>query len=97
EMSEELGTDKLEIISFIKNCYRYKFPRNNIYWNHDKFVGQKQTLFLLKFMGQDQDIKLDLREHTEWQWVSKEQILNVATPKRQGIIKIGLNQFKQYL
>ncbi|MCX6745182.1 MAG: WecB/TagA/CpsF family glycosyltransferase [Candidatus Parcubacteria bacterium] len=97
EMSEELGTDKLEIISFIKNCYRYKFPRNNIYWNHDKFVGQKQTLFLLKFTGQDQDIKLDLNEHYQWQWVSKEDILRVATPKRQGIIKIGLNQFNQYL
>lgn len=97
EMREELGTEKFEIAGMIKNCYQYKFPRNNFNWTKDKYVGQRQTLFLLKFKGQDQDIKLDLREHTEWRWVSKEEILKVATPKRQEIIKIGLNNFKQYL
>ncbi len=97
EMQQELGTDKFEIVKFIKNCHKYKFPRNNSRWNQDKYVGQIQTLFLLKFIGQDSDIVLDLHEHSAWQWVDKTNILNVASPQRRELIQIGLDNFKDYL
>jgi len=97
EMSEELGTDKFEIVKMVKNCYKYRFPEFNKSYNIDKFTGQKQTLFLLKFTGSDQDIILDKHEHTDWQWVNSDQVLQIASPKRRKLIQIGLNNFKDYL
>lgn len=95
EMGDELGTNKFQIITFLKNCYNYKWPAKSL--NIDKYKGQKQTLFLLKFTGHDQDICLDPHEHTAWQWANKDEILNLAAPNRQTLIKIGLNKFKDYL
>jgi len=97
EMKEELGTDKFEIIKMLKNCYKYKWQKDNNYIHIDKFAGQKQTLFLLKFLGRDTDIQLDLHEHTEWQWIDKNEILAKVLPKRAKIIQIGLDKFKEYL
>jgi len=97
EIKEELGTDKFEIIKMLKNCCQYKWVKDKNYINIDKYKGQKQTLFLLKFIGQDTDIKLDLHEHTEWQWIDKDKILGKVLPKRAKIIQIGLDKFKEYL
>ncbi len=97
EMKDELGTDRFEVIKMIKNCNKYKWPSHIRVLNKDKFVGQKQTLFLLKFNGQDTDIKLDQHEHTGWQWVNKNKIMEIAAPVRRSIIKIGLENFKDYL
>jgi N-acetylglucosaminyldiphosphoundecaprenol N-acetyl-beta-D-mannosaminyltransferase len=97
EMKQELGTDKFEIITYLKNCHKYKFPKNILTWNYDKFVGQRQSLFLLKFIGQDSDIQIDKHEHSDWQWLDKNKILDIAPIKRHAIIKIGLEKFKDYL
>jgi len=97
EMKDELGTDKFRILTMLKNCHKYKWPQDSNYINIDKFKGQRQTLFLLKFTGQDSDIKLDQKEHTHWQWVDQDKILEIAAPKRHKLIKIGLEKFKDYL
>jgi len=97
EMKDELGTDKFQILKMVKNCYKYKWPHDANYVNINFFKGQRQTLFLLKFTGQDTDIKLDLHEHTEWQWIDKDKILQKVLPKRAKIIQIGLDKFNEYL
>ncbi|MFA5188328.1 MAG: WecB/TagA/CpsF family glycosyltransferase [Patescibacteria group bacterium] len=97
EMKEELGTDKFQIVKMLKNCYKYKWQKDKNYIDIDKFKGQKQTLFLLKFTGQDTDIKLDLHEHTEWQWIDKNKILEKVSPRRKKLVQIGLDKFKEYL
>ncbi len=95
EMKQELGTDKFKIIKMLKNCHKYKWPKYDKDFDH--FKGQKQTLFLLKFIGNDNDIKLDPREHSQWQWVNKNKILNLAPEFKKTLIKIGLKNFKNYL
>lgn len=95
EMNQELGTDKFKILAMLKHCHKYSWPKNSTAWDH--FKGQKQTLFLLEFTGQDSDIKLDLNEHTDWRWVSKAEILKAVAPVRRSIIQIGLEGFKDYL
>jgi N-acetylglucosaminyldiphosphoundecaprenol N-acetyl-beta-D-mannosaminyltransferase len=97
EMQDELGTDKFEIIKMLKNCYKYKWGKETKYSNIDKYTGQKQTLFLLKFTGDDNDIKLDKHEHLDWQWVTKDKILQITAPNRRNIIQIGLEKFKDYI
>jgi len=97
EMKDEIGTDKFKIIMMLKNCHKYKWLKDKYYLNIDRYKGQKQTLFLLEFSGNDSDINLNLHEHNDWQWVSKDKILEIAAPRRNQIIKIGLDKFKEYL
>lgn len=66
EMKEEIGTDEIKIIKHISNFYRYEWPKV------DKlrrgYRGQKQDLFILDFTGADNDIHIDNREHSDYQW-----------------------------
>jgi len=96
EMKQELGTDNFKILKMLKNCYKYKWPkgRDTLF---DKFAGQKQTLFLLEFLGNDSDIKLDSTEHLAWQWISKDNILDKVKDFKRPLIKKGLKEFKDYL
>ena len=95
EMRDELGTSEFSILRMLKNCYQYTWTENSK--NIDRYKGQKQTLFLLEFNGADEDIKLDRHEHTNWQWVNKDEILDIAAPCRRKLIKIGLKKFNNYL
>lgn len=95
EMKDELGTDKFKILDWQKNCYKYTWPKDSTGFDH--FKGQKQTLFLLKYLGKDQDIKLSPHEHSDWQWVTKDEILNIVPDMKIPITKIALTKFKDYL
>lgn len=76
EIKEEIGInkDKFNIIATSPGWIYYKVP----YWEElakakNRFRGQKQKWFLLEFLGDDADIKLDLYEEIEfssWRWVS---------------------------
>ena len=104
EMHEELGTDKLKIIGQSRpNVHRYDWPRGDALeqkststispFRHYSYRGQRQTIFYLRFLGSDADLKIDHREHAAWQWVKPEELLHVLHPVRQAIGKIVLNEF----
>lgn len=95
EMLQELGTDKFQILDWCKNCYRYEWPQKDKFF--DQFRGQKQSLFLLQFTGNDNDIKLDPHEHSAYQWVNKETILSYVKDFKKPLIQIALNKFNNYL
>jgi N-acetylglucosaminyldiphosphoundecaprenol N-acetyl-beta-D-mannosaminyltransferase len=95
EMKQELGTAQFQIIKMLKNCYKYNWPKTDN--NFDHFKGEKQTLFLLKFTGNDNNIKLDPREHSQWQWINKTEILDLVPDFKKPLIKMGLENFKNYL
>jgi N-acetylglucosaminyldiphosphoundecaprenol N-acetyl-beta-D-mannosaminyltransferase len=94
EGSDEIGSNKLEILSLVKNCYKYKFKPEHYYV--DKFHGQRQSLFLLRFNGTTADLNPS-PEFTDFQWANKDDIIDKVTPFKQAIIKIGLNKFKDFL
>lgn len=73
EFQEELGTDKIEIVSKskIKRVYRWKSP---IAINGSNFVGQKQTFFLVKFVGNDTDIHINSDEVRAFRWATAEDL-----------------------
>lgn len=96
EVKQEIGTDQVKIIDWAPNCYKYKWPEmKDKLWDH--FKGQRQTLFLLKFQGKDDDIKLDPHEFKDWQWVKKDDILNKVKDFKKPLIKIALQKFNKYL
>ena len=76
ELREEVGLlpEHVTILGVTKGWLRYRLPAKFIRKNESPVcVGQKQKWFLLKFLGEDADIKVDRFEDQEfdhWAWVS---------------------------
>ena len=88
EVLEEIGTDKVEIISESSKWRKYDLPDELIgkIWG-GKYRGQRQKWFLLRFIGVDADIDIEAHdppEFNDWKWVSIEETVDLIVPfKRQ--------------
>ena len=90
EMAEELGTVDFEIIGRFDNIYKYKWPREY----RLGYKGQKQTLFVLKYNGRKNDIKLS-DENKDYKWVKINNLLNEAELIRRPSYILFLEKYKQ--
>ncbi|MFA4833617.1 MAG: WecB/TagA/CpsF family glycosyltransferase [Patescibacteria group bacterium] len=91
EMKEEIGTNNFNILGKFKDIYKYKWPKN---YSHGGYKGQKQTLYILEFKGDDSDIKLCYWEHKEWKWVNIENLTKEAHEVHRTAYGIFLEKFK---
>lgn len=87
ELTEEIGTDKAEILAESKGWLRYDLPAEVIERaRHGRWRGQRQKWFVMRFIGSDSDIDL-ATEHPEfsaWKWVPVEALPDlIVTFKRQ--------------
>jgi putative (di)nucleoside polyphosphate hydrolase len=89
ELAEEIGTDKAEIIAEHPDWLSYDFPadlqRMRI---AQKYRGQRQRWFALRFLGQDSDIRLDADPHPEfdaWRWAQLEELPGLAVSFKRDI------------
>jgi len=73
ELKEELGSNKFEIVKTGKLTDRYEWPEEvinkKIAENKPVFRGQERTQFLVKFLGEDFDLKPQAEEIREIKWV----------------------------
>ncbi|BAW80953.1 diadenosine tetraphosphate (Ap4A) hydrolase [Candidatus Nitrosoglobus terrae] len=76
ELEEEigLGPEHVKIIGCTRNWLRYRLPNRYVrYGNQPLCIGQKQVWYLFRFMGEEQDVRLDLTgapEFDYWCWVN---------------------------
>lgn len=85
EMSEELGTNKFEIIKHVSDYNKYDWPS----WAKiiQGYKGQSQDLFILKFTGSNSDFNLSKEgELVEFGWFDKASVLNVVASKRNDAV-----------
>ncbi|MBU4455056.1 WecB/TagA/CpsF family glycosyltransferase, partial [Patescibacteria group bacterium] len=90
EIKEEIGISNFKILDKFKNIYKYKWPKG---YTNRGYKGQRQTLFILKFNGDDNDIKLCPWEHKEWKWADINNLINEAHQVHQEAYKIFLEKF----
>ncbi|MBU4375708.1 WecB/TagA/CpsF family glycosyltransferase [Patescibacteria group bacterium] len=98
ELREELNTDKFKIIKTFKNVYKYKFSDQIGKYGTQKgtalgYKGQRQSLVIAEFLGQDSDIEVNFWDHSGWKWVNSEQVISQVFPIRRDAIKIFLEKF----
>ncbi|MDZ4786866.1 MAG: NUDIX domain-containing protein [bacterium] len=85
ELSEELGASKkhFEIVKKLKATHEYNFKHPPAYAKN-KWRGQSQTFWLVKFLGKDTE--LDLAKHNpefmDFKWCSLAQVRKLADPIR---------------
>lgn len=75
ELMEEVGLEQqhVEMIGKTDGWLRYRLPKRYLrYGNKPLCIGQKQRWYLLRFIGKEEDVKLDQYEKPEfddWRWV----------------------------
>ncbi|MBP9721851.1 MAG: RNA pyrophosphohydrolase [Gammaproteobacteria bacterium] len=107
EVQEEIGLlpNLYNVLAVTSGWIYYQVP----YWQelakfNNKFRGQKQKWFLLEFLGQDNDINLQLDEEIEfinWQWASYWYPLTIAIDFKLGAYRQALMEllpvYRQYM
>ena len=81
ELYEETSIKNVKLIQEIEGTYTYELPKNllGIIWK-GKYRGQKQKWFLMKYLGDDNEINLKTNnpEFLEWKWVDIDQITEIV-------------------
>lgn len=101
EIREELNTDKFIMKAVFKKTYSYLFPpvsqqsplslsRRYIF----DYKGQRQGLFIAKFIGNDEDIKINFWDHINWRWVDIHDLVKSVHPRRKEAAQIFISKFR---
>jgi len=75
ELYEEIGLDNttVEILGSTEDWLRYRLPDKYVRRGSTPLcIGQKQRWFILRFVGDDEQVRLDLSDDPEfdrWRWV----------------------------
>jgi len=102
ELFEETGVtaDKAEVVAELPDWMPYDLPADMIgrLWG-GRYRGQTQKWFLIKFLGTDDDIDLDVhhREFGDWQWAEPEKLPELIVPFKAELYRRVLNEFRPEL
>lgn len=99
ELFEETGIspDKVEIIARSKAEHYYDLPEDlaGKLWG-GRYLGQRQTWFLIRFLGDDSDIDLEAHDPAEfcaWKWVSPQTLPSLIIPFKVSTYEAVLAEF----
>ncbi|MFN3552426.1 MAG: RNA pyrophosphohydrolase [Novosphingobium meiothermophilum] len=65
-----------------------------------RYRGQRQKWLLMRFNGQDADIRLDAHEHAEfeaWQWVEPDQLPELIVPFKKRVYRQVVEEFRDLI
>ncbi len=73
ELEEELGTNEFKIVKPFPFKHQYDWDQASIELADSAFRGQRQSFFLVEFVGEK--INLNLKELKNYCWVTKDELL----------------------
>ena len=90
ELEEETSIRSVKLIKELDGLTTYELPDHllGIIWK-GKYRGQKQKWFLMKFIGEDNEINIKTKnpEFLDWKWVDIDQITDVVVDFKLHIYK----------
>lgn len=102
ELEEEIGVaaDMVEVLAQTSRPIRYDLPSELLgkVWK-GKYRGQRQRWFLLRFDGEDADIRIDT-EHPEfraWRWADPADLPQLIVPFKKKLYTDVLAAFAEHL
>ena len=102
ELEEETGIsrDKVELIARCPVELDYDLPDDLVgkLWK-GKWRGQRQTWFLMRFIGEDHDVNLQTKEpeFRAWRWAEPADLPELIVPFKQGLYREVLKAFAAWL
>jgi len=102
ELEEETGitSDKVEIIARCPDELTYDLPDDLVgkMWK-GKWRGQRQTWFLMRFLGEDKDVNLETAhpEFRTWKWAAPAELPAMIVPFKKAMYAKLLAAFADWL
>ena len=88
ELEEETSIKNVELIKELDGMLTYELPTHLLgkIWK-GKYRGQKQKWFIMRFLGNDDDINLktDKPEFLEWKWIDLNMITEVVVDFKKHV------------
>ena len=96
ELEEETSIKSVKLIKELDSWLEYELPKNLLgkIWK-GKFRGQKQKWFVMKFIGNENEINIKTKnpEFLDWKWIAPSKLTDVAVDFKFNIY----NKIKQEL
>ena len=90
ELEEETGIKNVKLIKEIEGWIIYDLPKNLLgkIWK-GKYRGQKQKWFIMKFLGNKNEININTKkpEFLNWKWIKPSKLPEVAVNFKINIYK----------
>lgn len=102
ELVEETGVspDKVQVLAETPGWVYYDLPPELLgkVWK-GRYGGQRQKWVLMRFLGQDADIRIDTDhpEFQEWRWMPAAALLENIVPFKRGVYEEVLGAFPEWL
>ena len=90
ELKEETSITNVELIKELDGFITYELPDHllGIIWK-GKYKGQKQKWFVMRFIGEDNEINIKTKkpEFLEWKWINLESLTDVVVDFKLHVYK----------
>jgi putative (di)nucleoside polyphosphate hydrolase len=102
ELEEETGisANLVELIAQAKEELTYDLPPDLVgkVWKKN-WRGQRQTWFLMRFLGQDADVNIQTSEpeFRDWKWAEPAELPAMIVPFKQQLYRDVLQAFAEWL
>jgi len=100
ELYEETSIKNIQIIKELDGWFQYELPKNllGIIWK-GKFRGQKQKWFIVKFVGEENEINLKTKhpEFIEWKWIKMDELPKVIVDFKKNVYEKLLIELKKFI
>ena len=99
ELEEETGItpDKIEVVARASRTFDYDLPEELIgkVWK-GRYRGQRQTWFLMRFLSDDADVRIDTAEpeFCAWRWVEPAALPELIVPFKRKLYEDVLAEFR---
>jgi len=100
ELYEETSIKNIQIIKELDGWFQYELPKNllGIIWK-GKFRGQKQKWFIVKFVGEENEINLKTKhpEFIEWKWIKMDELPKIIVDFKKNVYEKLLIELKKFI
>ncbi|MDP3959178.1 MAG: RNA pyrophosphohydrolase [Pseudorhodobacter sp.] len=102
ELEEEtgVGADLVEFVAKTPGWLTYDLPPElmGTIWG-GKYRGQRQRWFLFRFLGRDDQVKIDTRhpEFERWRWIDIDDLVTRIVPFKRAVYDAVIAAFREHL
>ena len=100
ELKEETSISNVKLIKELDGMTTYELPDSllGVIWK-GKYKGQKQKWFLMRFVGNDEEININTKkpEFLEWKWIEVEMITSVVVDFKLEVYKTLQKKIKEII
>ena len=100
ELIEETSIKNIEVLKEFDQWLEYELPENLVgkIWR-GKYRGQKQKWFVVRFLGNDDEININTKypEFIDWQWVDVEQLPELIVLFKKHVYQEIAKELKKYI